>query len=332
MANRNEILAELQSVSALVAGIAPVTPYKVPEGYFEQLTRDVILMVQDEKSSDILQGASTNPYTVPEDYFREFHVQMLARVQNEKSRLELGLSTPYSVPAGYFDNLAGEIMDRIKANNKSSVEEELETLSPLLSKLDKKMPFSMPEGYFEELGETVMTGTRAIDFVNDELEKHSPLMGDLKSKNVYSIPVGYFDNLPSQLLAKVKEKQPAKVVKMDFRNKFLKYAAAAVVAGVIILAGFLFINKPGGGVSTDNMVAQADDKLQQEAQGQVKLLSDDELARYIDDQTSPLQELLNFSNSDLSSEDVKMMLADVPDDELKQYLEDYSGGSETITN
>ena len=71
---------------------------------------------------------------------------------------------PYKVPAGYFENLAGQIMLRIRLENAGSAKEELEIISPFLSGLSKKMPFSTPEGYFD----TLTPGIRSTENENRE--------------------------------------------------------------------------------------------------------------------------------------------------------------------
>ena len=58
---------------------------------------------------------------------------------------------PYRVPAGYFESLAERILLRIRLDNASSAQAEMEIISPLLSGLSKQMPFSTPEGYFDTL-------------------------------------------------------------------------------------------------------------------------------------------------------------------------------------
>ena len=71
---------------------------------------------------------------------------------------------PYTVPAGYFDSLAENIMLRIRLENAGSAKEELEIISPLLSSLSKEMPFSTPAGYFDNLTPDI----KAVEKVNHQ--------------------------------------------------------------------------------------------------------------------------------------------------------------------
>jgi len=334
MENRNDILIELQSLSPTLAGIDPVNPYKVPKGYFENLPLEIVQLVREEKQSAILLNAARNPYNVPDDYFKNLPEQILSLVRNDEASSVLpGISNnPYEVPQGYFEELAAKILKRVKAEGSLSAKEELESLSPLLSKLDRKAPFSTPEGYFEGLTGNVLGGMKPIDFVNKELENLSPLMDSLKTENVYTVPTGYFEELPVLILDKVKQHQPAKVVSMTFRKKVMRYAAAAVVVGMIITAGVLFINRQSSTI-TPGTIVQAEEKIQQETQSKVEGLSDDELINFLENQTAPLPDILSAASiAELDSEDVKMMLADVPDAELKKYLVEYSDDKEVLTN
>jgi hypothetical protein len=82
----------------------------------------------------------------------------------------------------------------VKAEGDISPKKELESFSPLLSKLDKKTPFSTPVGYFESLTGNVLESVKAVGNVNEELENLSLLLDGLKTANVYEVPTGYFEN------------------------------------------------------------------------------------------------------------------------------------------
>ena len=78
------------------------------------------------------------------------------------SQLSPGVNTnPYSVPDGYFEGLADRILARIKSDDVSA-EEEINSLSPLLAGLSRKMPFEVPADYFEETGGNLQAFTRRI--------------------------------------------------------------------------------------------------------------------------------------------------------------------------
>jgi hypothetical protein len=287
MENRNTILNELKAISPVVAEAGFRNVYEVPAGYFEALPGRML---------ELLKGAEGEG----------------SPVLPEKK------DNPYHVPHGYFDNFAASVLNRIKANEAASAKEELETLSPLLSGLSKKMPFSTPDNFFEELSDNAVAGAKAIDFVNVELENLSPLMSSLKDKQVYEAPAGYFDQLPQQILQKVKS-QPAKVVSMNFTRKVVRYAAAAVVAGLVVAAAWLYT---GNGTDEGSLVG-------------IEQISDEGLESYIENQNSvnPAETtvLAANTNAEIDEEDMKDMLADVSDEELQKYVDQYNT-KENFTN
>ncbi|OQP66793.1 hypothetical protein A3860_00005, partial [Niastella vici] len=242
--------------------------------------------------------------------------------------LQQANNNPYEVPQGYFDNLPAAILKRVKATAADNASEELEILSPVLSQLGKKMPFSTPAGYFSELSENAVAGAQAIDFVNGALENLSPVMNSLKEIQVYEVPAGYFEQLPGQVLQAAKAQQPAKVVSMSFTRRVIRYAAAAVVAGLVVTAGWLYFGhtgvKPGGDEKT--VVAAAD----------LDSISDDMLEKYLENQTAaPAETAIAAATpavEELGANNMKDMLADVTDADLQQYLEKYSSEKNIQTN
>lgn len=232
--------------------------------------------------------------------------------------------TPYEVPAGYFNELPALLLNRVKAADAESAMEEIATLSPLLSGLNKQTPFSIPAGYFEELAGNAMAGAKAIEFVQEELENLPPVLSQLKHKAAYEVPAGYFETLPSLLLQKV-QAQPstaAPVISMRPRRKVWGYAVAAVIAGVLAVTAWWMI-RPGtdqgnGAVLLANMEKVSDNELQVYVENQVPLLDE------------AVASVGNPEEMDANALDE--MLADVSDEELQQYLDQYSNIKKTLTN
>lgn len=332
MDRRKIILEELQSVSPTVAGIDPVNPYQVPQGYFETFPLNMLGLVKDEQPSLLLINAKLNPYSVPVNYFQDLPQQILSLALNNGSDPLLAKSTtnPYEVPTGFFDGFAERMLHLAKAQDFASPNEELESLSPLLNNLEKKTPFTVPEGYFEDLTSNTVAGIKAIDFVNENIENLSPLMQELRNLNPYPVPTGYFENLPETMLEKVLVKQPARSVSMDFRKKVIRFAAAAVVVGILFIAGFLYLNREGASIPE---LAQTEENIPQDTISGLQGLSDDELSNYIENQTVALPDYLNITGiAEIDGEDIKLMLADIPDSELKQYIDEFSGENQVMTN
>lgn len=203
----------------------------------------------------------------------------------------IGSGLTYQVPDGYFDGLAAVILNRIKTQGLSA-KDELQTLSPLLGGLSKKSPYQVPEGYFEDA---------------------SPLLMQLRNKETYAVPQGYFENLATAILNKVRERKPAKVVSMNTSRRFMRYAAAAVVAGVMAVAGwFYFANSSTGSGSEVAAVEQLSDDSK---------ISDEEIAKYLEGETIPVVTAATLAeNDEMGASDIKEMLSDVSDDELQQYI------------
>src|SRR5690606_25902048 len=85
------------------------------------------------------------------------------------------------------------------------------------------------EGYFDSLPGIVMSRIKAeaAESAEEEMQVISPLLAGLPKKPVYSVPEGYFENLEIPILPR---QAPVR------RLHFWRYAAAAVVAGLIALA------------------------------------------------------------------------------------------------
>lgn len=74
-------------------------------------------------------------------------------------------------------------------------------------------------------------------------------------RRAFTTPDGYFENFTTQLMARIERErvQPEKVVRLNPFKRAMRYAAAAVVAGVCIGAGtYLYIQK----TTTDQQVAE----------------------------------------------------------------------------
>lgn len=287
------ILNELQEISPQVAEIGCNNPYAVPDGYFSGLA--------DEVLNSIRLGEEVLPPVLRE-----------------------AAGQTYAVPAGYFDQLADTLLRRLQANDdRLSAEDELSVLSPLLRSIGKKMPFEAPPGYFAGLEEHALSGAQAIDAVHAELENLPAVLTGLQHTTAYQVPAGYFEQLPATILGKVTgAAQPAKVVSFNTR-RFVRYAAAAVVAGFIAVSAW-WLASPSGKPPVDVSVAN-----------KVEKLSEDELQSYLENQTAPMpaSDLLAVHNRpEIESADLSGLLENVSDEEIQRYLEQNLLTQQTATN
>jgi hypothetical protein len=180
----------------------------------------------------------------------------------------------FSVPEEYFDILAVNLLKRINPNTES--------------KADK---LKVPEGYFENLSTTILSKIRSLnDNPADELRSLSPLLYAIQNENVFEVPAGYFRNLQYEILDKVFIKPEAKVVELKKRDSIWKYAAAAVVTGVIGLSSLIMFNTSKEPVIdketklavSASIKTAAQFKNTQQINTAIASLSDDEIIKYLE--------------------------------------------------
>jgi len=228
----------------------------------------------------------------------------------EISPVVAGISSlnPYQLPAEYFETFPEQMMKRIRTVSLSA-KEELESLSPLLNSLSKQIPFDLPVNYFQDLSEQVLVGVKAIEFVNEELENLSPLMNSLKSKSLYKVPFGYFGTLPEMILNKVKnQEERGKLISIRPVRRLMKYAVAAIFVGVIAIGSWFVLNNQPGVIQPTAKVENA-----------VHQASDEEMLNFIQNDDAPAAETALNTNEEMNEADMKVMLANVPDEELEQF-------------
>ncbi|ULQ56346.1 hypothetical protein KJS94_16980 [Flavihumibacter rivuli] len=264
------------------------------------------------------------PYSVPEGYFDAFPLQMIGHLRQDGNAVASGNSpkavndAPFSVPEGYFDNLATNILSRIRTMEAGQEEQ----LPPALENIGKTNPYQVPDDYFDSLPDTIVEGAKAIEVVNEELENLSPLLQSLKNKPTYQVPDGYFGKLPSQLIDKIK---PAGKV-ISFTNRWLRYAAAAILTGALAISGWWYTNK-------DNQSgALAEVSATHQVEKEISQLSEEAIQEFIDPQADLLQENTIASSVKLNESDVHYLLEDISDDVLQQYLSEHSAKPSSTIN
>jgi hypothetical protein len=219
------------------------------------------------------------------------------------------ISTPYQVPGRYFDDLAAQILGRIKALEATNAGEELAYLSELVSRVPGISPYQVPTGYFDGLEkrllQVVLDSEKELS-PREELESISPLLSSLKKQVPYSVPVDYFKNL--DLDKEKKQDTGAKVVLISSR-KWIRYAAAAVVVGLITIAGLLYFKKDKLDPS-DTSYAWVKKNMNK--------VSTDDLDKFIDlaEEEAPV-----IANNSIANE-VKELMKNVPDQAIQDFLAD----------
>ena len=118
MENSIDILNELNELSPVLAAIEKVNVFTVPDGYFLQLSVDILMGIEN--------GLSNNVPSVSD------------------------------VPTGYFDTLADTILSKIKALDAEDAATEISVLSPMLYSIKNENVFEVPKNYFENLRVAVL--------------------------------------------------------------------------------------------------------------------------------------------------------------------------------
>lgn len=214
-------------------------------------------------------------------------------------------------------------------NNSETILSELKEVSPLIASIDKQSVFTVPDGYFLQLPQAVLSAIKLemllVNSLNiysvpknyfenfsasvlsqiknepnevaDELNEIAPFLNTISKQNPYSVPENYFEN------CSVKKEKPAKIILFSKSRKWITYAAAAIMAGVLVTG--VFVNQSVRSSSTD-------------ITNEVKKLSDEELNAYAKEQS------IGFSESVVINEDVNVpeSLKILSDDELQKYLDD----------
>lgn len=243
-------------------------------------------------------------------------------ILNELSELgsSLAMHRPHSVfdvPNGYFEELATQIMTRIKALEASTAKEELTILSSQLSKIRKENPFNVPEGYFENLSDNILLAIRMQTEIlhqedlrlssQEEMKKLSPLLSSISRETLYKVPAGYFDHLP--ITAGNKEKP--KVIALP-RPKIYRFTAAAAIIGLLLTSGLLLIfQKPID--PNKNPAAWVEKNVEKKISPQ--LLEEFVSLAKADEDLKDLNE-----NEPVKVEEIKELMKDVPENEIQEFL------------
>jgi hypothetical protein len=224
--------------------------------------------------------------------------------QIEQELQEIGVNiaglrsiNPYRVPAGYFSTLPEIVLENLRTEA---------FLAPANSGT-----YKAPSGYFEGLANNILEKIKAVDAINEvsaELEEVAPLLNKISREEVYKAPADYFANVDFAAKAMRKE---GKVVTLRIARKWMQYAAAAVMTGILVTGAFMFTNeRPNlndqNGVSSEfNKVSEAD------------------LEKYLDNPehfvAAPAATSL-ASEADLAT--IKTNIQTLSDEELNQYLKE----------
>jgi len=243
---------------------------------------------------------------------------------------------------------------------RSTIFNELNSISPTVAQANNNMPYQVPQGYFEGLAQMVLNRIKTESLnANDELATISPLLGGLSKRMPFEVPAGYFTELSGNVADGVKaidfvkeELEGVSPTLRDLRNKNVyevpqgyfenlaenildkvkqRQPAKVVSMGrrvmryavAAVIAGALAI----AGWFYFNSHNKAINE--QQFAGVEKMsddakVSDQEMADFLENESIPLvvsTAAVTDDNSDMDETAVKEMLTDVSEDELQQFLQ-----------
>jgi len=216
----------------------------------------------------------------------------------------------YALPAGYFESLADQILNRIKALEAKNAKEELSFLSPFLSNVSKEIPYSVPAGFFQNLSDDVLKRISEHEYhqtSEEEIETLSPLLSSLKNKKPYSVPAGYFEVLET----KVEEKE-TKVISIT-KRRWYRLAVAALVIGIVAISGLVIFRTKQ---VDPNKNPQA--WIEKNVDKKVSKNKLDEFVKLAEGESVNV----TSEKDDVKLAEIKELMKDVPEKEIEDFLND----------
>ena len=318
MKNSPQILNELMNISPLLAGLEKVNVFSVPEDYFNELHFRIANYVILNNTSLAENINRRNIQEVPQGYFDTLSESIIAKVKAiypESSGDELRTLSPllfnlrsenvFTVPTAYFDNLVNSIVAKATANDPESAEDELRNLSPVLYSLKDANVFTVPTAYFDNLRDSIVAKANASDpeSAEGELRRLSPVLYSLRGENVFTVPASYFNSFAEDITEKLIP-APAKIITMKKRISWLKYAAAAIVTGIITVTSFqLFKGSSRNSLASlpSYFKASYQYKTEAELNAGIAKLDDADIAKYLEKNGNVLDNELLINNTDDSN-------------------------------
>jgi hypothetical protein len=195
----------------------------------------------------------------------------------------------FSVPEGFFIGLDEKIATAVFLQQ------------------DKKTEFQkVPEGYFDSLSEKILSKIKEEkESAAEEIRSVSPALHYLREEKVFDVPEGYFDNLSSKILCRLKGGN-TKVISFNSARRWLKYAAAAFVAGIITIFSYQIFNSTTTRNSTMTVSTRMPEYMQLASQYKtikeinqgIASLSDEEIAQYLEKNTTLLDDDALIKNTE----------------------------------
>ncbi|HSV10131.1 MAG TPA: hypothetical protein VLI68_05140 [Hanamia sp.] len=218
-------------------------------------------------------------------------------------------------------------------NKSTDILNELKTISPLLTSLQKVNVFKVPDNYFEDLDQRISTSVFLhqdeknasqkipagyFDSLSDrilskiknentenaieEIKQISPALHYLKEETIFTVPENYFDNLSNEIVEKIHGKN-AKIISLNFAKKWWKYAAAAVITGIIAISSLQIFNQKSDKekIAASYIQVAQQYKTPQKLEEGIASLSPDEIAKYLEKTGTALDEETLIKDTDTTN-------------------------------
>ncbi len=199
------------------------------------------------------------PYQAPEEYFALFADTML-------DKIHMG-HTSFTVPGGYFEGFAAQMMKRVRGNE---VTEELKEVAPFLNEVSKTMPFYVPQRYFENFEvnrkrETVKEPAKLVSLFGSKAVKWA-------AAAVVLFTIGF-----SWMYFSDQSREPAYTASLSLQemDSLLNQVEAANLDGLL--------EKEGNANAFNTLLLAASDGVEKS----VQTVTTDELNMYLENHTIP---------------------------------------------
>ncbi|HMO62013.1 MAG TPA: hypothetical protein PKC39_07180 [Ferruginibacter sp.] len=207
-------------------------------------------------------------------------------IQTELAQLSpllaaLPKTSVFTVSEGYFESIALTVLAGINENQSTITVENAATVPP---------------GYFDQLASNILEKIKLQQSTADELQQLSPLLAAVPKQNLQSVPENYFEQLPQSILQQTGT-AGAKIIPIKKRPALFRYAAAAVVTGLLALGVYKYasipVNPAANNIATlDPIIEKGRSMSDAEFEQALKNVSSDAVAQYL---------LLHGSEADMAA-------------------------------
>jgi hypothetical protein len=272
-------------------------------------SRETILRELREISPMLAEMEPVNVFSVPDGYFESLTDNISAKLTSLQPSFGAIKQMPQSVPANYFEDLSNRIITRIRSGS-----EETEM------NIGRQMPNDVPAGYFEELSGNILSRIKKATELSasDEIASLSPALSGISRQMPNDVPAGYFEKfaIDTQKKAAISS---AKTISLFSFQSWARYAAAAVMIGVVSLTAIRFMqNDVTLQNNTSNDSAEISEALSK--------VSDLDLQQYATNESKELISAPNVSGeleldlaTGINENKLQEILQQLPDEAINDY-------------